>query len=156
MLTKSSDERAQFSKFQESSMKPWGLLNEARALLQSYSYDLCVRRAQESHELFAKDVLVFFGQDPLKVHDLSGPLHSIAYPLTQHGVTEERIARLALGSKTLASWRELALYGDETMRVARVFEEAEAMLAVKYAEEMQHAFCAIQDKVLAELSKPVS
>ncbi len=137
-------------------MKPWGLLGEARKLLESYSYDLCVRRAQEAHELFAKTVFLLLWQDPPKGHDLSSPLYSNANLLTQHGVTEERIARLALGSKTLAAWRELALYGDETLRVARVFGEPEATLAVKYAEEMHHAFCAIQDKVLVELNKQVS
>ncbi len=70
MRMKSSDETTRFWKFQEQSLKAWDLLSEARKLQQSYSYDLCVRRPQEAHELFAKVVLLFLGQDPPKNHDL--------------------------------------------------------------------------------------
>jgi len=145
-------QRAQFWKFQEQSLKASNLLGEARRLLENYSYDLCVRMAQEAHELFAKTVLLLLGQEPPKDHDLSEALYDCADLLTQHGVTEERIARLALGSKTLAAWRELALYGDEKLRVARVFGEAEAALAVRYAEEMDSAHYAVQSALVAKLS----
>ncbi len=148
---KSDDKIKQPWKFQEQSLKALNLLDEARRLKQSYSCDLCARRAQEAHEIFTKIMFLLIGKDPPKGHDLSQALYGVSSILIEHGLTEERVARLALGSKTLAAWRDLALYGDETLRVGRVFEEPETVLALKYAEEANHAYYAVQGNIAANL-----
>lgn len=113
------------------------VLDEAKGLAEKYQHDLAVRRAQEAFELLLKTMFLFLGREYPKDHDVGKILYDVLNRLQELGITTERVARMVLRSKTLQLWRDPSFYGDERLKVASLFMESEAALAIRWAEEMR-------------------
>lgn len=113
------------------------VLDEAKGLAEKYQHDLVVRRAQEAFELLLKTMLLFLGRDYPKDHDVGKVFYDALGTLQELGITTERVARTVLRSKTLQLWRAPSFYGDERLKVATLFGEPEAALAIRWAEDMR-------------------
>ncbi len=114
------------------------ILDEAKSHAEKFQHDLAVRRAQEAFELLLKTMLLFMEREYPKDHDIGRVLYDVLGLLQEMGITTERVARMVLRSKTLGLWRDLALYGDERLKVATLFGEPEATLTIRWAEEMRN------------------
>ncbi|MHA1400834.1 MAG: HEPN domain-containing protein [Candidatus Heimdallarchaeaceae archaeon] len=112
---------------------------EAERKKMNYEYDLCVRRSQESFELYIKTVFHFMDVQYPKNHDISSSLRKINDALDEvlekYYFPKEQIVRIIIGSKIFKMVREIALYGFEGLReayVTKIFREKEAVIALDY------------------------
>jgi HEPN domain-containing protein len=115
------------------------ILGEAQNYLGRFNYDLAVRRAQESFELFLKSLFRFLQAEYPASHDLKKQIYDLTAAFKQNQVDPNQIrdlqiARLVLANSMLDLWRLPAFYGDEKLNVGGIFEEGEAKLALAYAE----------------------
>ena len=133
-------------KFKELEDRAREIQREATELHKKCSYDLCVRRAQESFELYLKFILTLLGRGAKEIwgHELSKLINeeerNIKKVLKEYlnfndNYTNEIIARIKLGSRTLGLWRELAFYGDMNLKKFKFFKAKEAELALEYVSE---------------------
>lgn len=128
------------------------VLMEARNRLEAFDYDLAVRRAQESLELFLKSLFRFLQRPYAATHDLKKELHSLIEAieaLEGHSIERRQIARLVLAGSVLNLWRSPAFYGDETLNVGGLFDKGEADLAISYAELGQFVTSIVRGQVYA-------
>jgi HEPN domain-containing protein len=128
---------------QHSYFKANTILGEAQNYLGRFNYDLAVRRAQESFELFLKSLFRFLQAEYPASHDLKKQIYDLTAAFKQHQVDpnqipDRQIARLVLANSMLDLWRLPAFYGDEKLKVGGIFEEGEAKLALAYAELAQY------------------
>jgi HEPN domain-containing protein len=121
--------------------------DEARRQLQSYSFDLAVRRSQEAVELHIKTIFRLIGKEYPKSHDLEKTIYEISILLSDYGVSREEVARMVLANTTMGLWRSPSFYGDEKLGVAKLFRQKEGEVAVVYADEVRR----ICDRVRSEL-----
>jgi HEPN domain-containing protein len=118
------------------------ILGEAQTRLQSFDYDLAVRRAQEAFELYLKSLFRFLRAEYPAAHDVKKQIYELTAAFKQHQIephqiSARQVARLVLANSMLHLWRLPAFYGDETLNVGGLFEESEAKLALSYAELAQ-------------------
>jgi HEPN domain-containing protein len=128
------------------------VLAEARSRLEALDYDLAVRRAQESLELFVKNLFRFLQRAYPTTHDLKKELYSLIEAIEAfegHSIERRQIARLVLAGSVLNLWRSPAFYGDETLNVGNLFDKREAELAISYAELGQLVTSIVRDRVYA-------
>lgn len=121
--------------------------DEARRQLQSYSFDLAVRRSQEAVELYIKTIFRLTGKEYPRSHDLEKTIYDISMLLGGYGVSREEVARMVLANTTMGLWRSPSFYGDEKLGVARLFRQKEGEVALAYADEVR----GICDKVRSDL-----
>jgi HEPN domain-containing protein len=125
------------------------ILAEARSRLEAMDYDLAVRRAQESLELFLKSLFPFLQRPYPATHDLKKELYTLVEALKDYALEKRQIARLVLAGSVLNLWRSPAFYGDETLNVVGLFDKREAELAISYAELGQFVTSIVRDRVYA-------
>lgn len=121
--------------------------DEARRQLQSYSFDLAVRRSQEAIELYIKTIFRLIGKEYPKIHDVEKTVYEISMLLSDYRVSREEVARMVLANATMGLWRSPSFYGDERLGVARLFRQKEAEVAVVYADEVR----SVCERVRSEL-----
>lgn len=112
------------------------VLREAERLHTDETWELVVRRSQESVELALKGALRAVGIEIPKVHDVSATLRRHVDRLPPHLAVE--IDRLASASRRLREERELAFYGDEETDTPPedLFSRADADEALSTAREV--------------------
>lgn len=110
------------------------ILAEARSRLNAVDYDLAVRRAQESFELSLKSIFRFLQAEYPITHDVKKELYVLSEGLKEYPIEKRQIGRLVLGGSVLNLWRSPAFYGDEKLQIGRLFDKAEADLAISYAD----------------------
>lgn len=120
------------------------LLTTAHERLKTYDYDLSVRSAQESFELYLKSILAYLGAEYPPTHDQKKEILKLASLLAVVHIQRRDVARLVLANTTLSKWRSPAFYGDETLKVGQVFDEKEAQLAIMYAERASSCAYAVR------------
>jgi HEPN domain-containing protein len=140
-------EKEEFEKIKELEAKAYQIEQEANQLKQKCDYDLAVRRAQESFELYLKFIFTVLGKE---VHEIWGHELSIVIDkeakvikkiLKEHlnfseNYIDEIIARIKLGSLTLDLCRNLSFYGDEKLKKYEFFKQKESELAIEYVSEL--------------------
>lgn len=129
--------------------------HEAEMHKKMRNYDLVVRSAQESHELYLKAILLHLKIEHRRIHDVTKEMYQAAdmilEKLKEYNVSPDVIAGLVLSNRTLTLWRTLALYGDEKLKVIDLFGLEEAKLALDYALIAQTIFLLlITDKIKRE------
>lgn len=125
------------------------VITEARNRLEAFDYDLAVRRAQESLELFLKSLFRFLQRPYPATHDLKKELYTLVEALKDYPLEKRQIARLVLAGSVLNLWRSPAFYGDETLNVGGLFDKREADLAISYAELGQLVAGIVRNQVYA-------
>lgn len=122
--------------------KAMEILRESEEQLKKFNWDLVVRRAQESSELFIKIIFWLLEKDFSKIHDIGKNIYTVTDTLKEYGLDSQKLAEIVLVSQTLSSWRETSFYGDEKLSITGIFSETEGRLAVSYAQKMM-SYCAI-------------
>jgi HEPN domain-containing protein len=125
------------------------VLMEARSRLGAFDYDLAVRRAQESLELFLKSLFRFLQCPYPAIHDLKKEIYTLVEALKEYPLEKRQIARLVLAGSVLSLWRSPAFYGDEALNVGGLFDQREAELAISYAELGQLVASIVRNQVYA-------
>ncbi len=123
------------------------ILNEARNYLHDLNWDLAVRRAQESFELYLKSLFRFLQTEYPATHDLKKQIYALTEALKGYQIDNRQVARLVLANSALHLRRSPAFYGDETINVGGLFDQREAELAVSYAELGQFVCTVVRSHV---------
>ena len=131
--------------------KARAVLEEARNHLKKYNHELCVRRGQESFELFLKTIFMLLEKEYPKEHDISKEIYNVLSVLREVGFSNQKVAQMVLRNKTLALWRDPSFYGDEKLKVSGIFGENEARTALKYGEEMDWDCSRVKTEILRRL-----
>lgn len=127
------------------------ILDEARRL-KALDHDLAVRRSQEAFELYLKSLFRFLEADYPAAHDVGKQIYSLAKVLKRYQIDRRLAAVLVLANSTLAVWRSPAFYGDEKLNVGAIFNDAEAALAISYAEKAEMVCGIVRGQVYTEAS----
>ncbi len=126
------------------------LRNEAERYLKKGKYDLSIRRSQEAVEMFLKSLFRKIDIEYPPAHDLTKKIYEVHKKLKQYGISRSEVAQMILANETLQLWRDRAFYGDETLRVSRVFSQAEAELALYYAKQLYGLVAMARYKIASE------
>ncbi len=103
-------------------------------LKKEESYADVVREAQEVVELLLKGLILFFGLDVPKVHDVSKFIEQNIEIFPE--IVKENIEKLKIISKTLRKERELAFYGLIDWIPSEEYTLKDAEKAINWAKEV--------------------
>jgi len=98
------------------------------------SYADVVREAQEVVELLLKGLILFFGLDVPKIHDVSKFIEQNIEIFPE--IIKENIEKLKIISKTLRKERELAFYGLIDWIPSEEYTLEDAEKAINWAKEV--------------------
>uniref|UniRef100_A0A7C4NSR1 HEPN domain-containing protein n=1 Tax=Thermodesulfobacterium geofontis TaxID=1295609 RepID=A0A7C4NSR1_9BACT len=98
------------------------------------SYADVVREAQEVVELLLKGLILFFGLDVPKIHDVSKFIEQNIEIFPE--IVKENIEKLKIISKTLRKERELAFYGLIDWIPSEEYTLKDAEKAINWAKEV--------------------
>jgi len=129
-------------------MKAFNIQTEANQNFERANYDLCIRRSQEAFELYLKSIFLFLNRTHRREHDIGKELYDIRIILNRYGISDTEIAKMVKESKTLAEWRETALYGDETLKTSNVFDKKDAELGLSYVQNIHIIGIRIKSEIL--------
>jgi HEPN domain-containing protein len=144
--------REKFTEIEKFYSKASSVLEEAREQAKKFNYDLCVRRSQESFELYLKTMFKFIEKDYPQEHDISKEIYKVLEALKKFGFTAQKIAQIVHRNHTLTLWRDKSFYGDEKLDVTSIFTEGEAKLALSYAENISSDCYSIRYKIIQQLN----
>jgi HEPN domain-containing protein len=123
------------------------VIDEARDHAKKYEYDLCVRRSQESFELYLKTMFKLIEKEYPRKHDVGEEVYQVYNALKGFGFSAQKVAQLVHRNHTLSLWREKAFYGDEKLNVGSIFVDEESKVALLYAEGMSIDFSSVRSQV---------
>uniref|UniRef100_A0A7V5XFR4 HEPN domain-containing protein n=1 Tax=Thermodesulfobacterium geofontis TaxID=1295609 RepID=A0A7V5XFR4_9BACT len=103
-------------------------------LKKEESYADVVREAQEVVELLLKGLILFFGLDVPKIHDVSKFIEQNIEIFPE--IVKENIEKLKIISKTLRKERELAFYGLIDWIPSEEYTLKDAEKAINWAKEV--------------------
>ncbi len=141
----------QFWEISEFYSKASNILAEARQHAKNCEYDLCVRRSQESFELFLKTMFKLIEKDYPQKHDISQEIYAVLNALKRFGFSAQKVAQLVHRNRTLGLWRDKSFYGDEQLNVTSIFTEQESKVALSYAEDISINCSIVKQRIWEEI-----
>jgi HEPN domain-containing protein len=109
----------------------------AQNLLEQWQFPESIRASQTCVELCLKAVLGKYGISVPHKHDVGAELAQASKRFPKS--FQEKVAKFRLISLTLAMWREPSVYGLGQFPPDKAFGQAEAKLALQFAEEVYNA-----------------